>query len=260
MCNQSQRIHEKAAVGFELAADTYERGRPAYPASAVTFLARVLKVSARSRIVELGAGTGKFTRLLAASGATVIAVEPVAAMRRKLVELLPHITVFDGTAESIPADDSTADAVVAAQAFHWFGARESLGEIQRVLKPGGGLGLLWNVRDESVDWVRELTRIVEPFTGSTPRYKPLDWMEAFRDFPQFSRLERAEFSHSEKSTPAATVDRVASISFIAALPVAERRAVLARVAAMLQKNAQTRDRQRINFPYCTHVYWCRKLS
>jgi SAM-dependent methyltransferase len=258
MSNPSPRIHEKAAVGFELAADTYERGRPAYPASAVAFLARVLNLSAGSRIVELGAGTGKFTRLLAASDATVIAVEPVAAMRRKLVELLPDITILDGTAESIPVDDSSADAVMAASAFHWFRARESLGEIHRVLKPGGGLGLMWNVRDESVDWVRELTRIVEPFTGSTPRYKSLDWMEAFRDFPQFSPLERAEFSHSEISTPAAIVDRVASISFIAALPVAERQAVLAQVAAMLQSNALTRNRERIDFPYRTHVYWCRK--
>ena len=123
MPSSDRRIHKMASAGFQLAAESYERGRPGYPDAAVAHLVDVLGLTAGSRVVELGAGTGKFTKRLLDTGAEIVAVEPVEAMRGKLQELLPSVHVVDGTAEAVPLPDANAVAVVAAQAFHWFRAQ-----------------------------------------------------------------------------------------------------------------------------------------
>jgi ubiquinone/menaquinone biosynthesis C-methylase UbiE len=256
MAEAQGRIHEQASIGFQRAADAYERGRPEYPAQAVEHLVEVLKIAAGSHVVELGAGTGKFTKALLATGAELVAVEPVEAMRRKLVEMVPNVRVVDGTAEAIPLADASVDAVVAAQAFHWFRGAEALAEIHRVLKPGGGLGLIWNARDESAGWVRGLTRIIEPYEGSAPRYKSLEWRRAFESGRLFSSLEKAEFAHAQTIPTHAIEDRIASISFIAALPDSTRGAVLEQVRELVRTEAGTRGLTEIDFPYRTDVYTC----
>ena len=101
------------------------------------------------RVLDLGAGTGKFTKYLLATGAEVVAVEPVVAMRERLTAAFPRVRALSGQAEAIPLGDATVDAVVCAQAFHWFATPAALAEIVRVLRPGGQLGLIWNVRDET---------------------------------------------------------------------------------------------------------------
>src|SRR5687768_6626315 len=116
------RIHDIAARGFERGAADYEEGRPGYPAAVV----EAIGVSAGFDAVDLGAGTGKFTRLLATAGASVVAVEPVEAMRLVFREVLPNVEVVDGTGESIPLPDASADVVTAAQAFHWLDAERAL--------------------------------------------------------------------------------------------------------------------------------------
>jgi ubiquinone/menaquinone biosynthesis C-methylase UbiE len=250
------RIHEQASIGFQRAADAYERGRPDYPTAAVEHLLRMLKIGPGARVVELGAGTGKFTKALVASGAEVVAVEPVEAMRRKLGELLPGISLVDGTAEAIPLAEDSVDAVVAAQAFHWFRTDEAVGEIHRVLKAGGGLGLIWNARDESSEWGRELTRIIEAHEGSTPRYKSFAWREPFDTGHLFSPLQKAEFPHVQTMSREALQDRVGSISFIAALPDTEREAVLNQVRELVGRDAGNRAESKISLPYRTDVYTC----
>ena len=112
-------------------------------------------------MLDLAAGTGKLTRLLAEGGADVVAVEPVAAMRAVLAEAMPEITVLDGTAETIPLGPASVDAVTVAQAFHWFDAEAALAEIHRVLRRGGGLGLIWNAMDSSPEWVAVLKELVQ---------------------------------------------------------------------------------------------------
>jgi ubiquinone/menaquinone biosynthesis C-methylase UbiE len=259
MKSQNARIHEQASIGFQRAADAYERGRPEYPAAAVEHLAHVLKIAAGSRVVELGAGTGKFTKALLTTGAEIVAVEPVEAMRRKLAEQLPGLPVVDGTAEAIPLPDASVDAVVAAQAFHWFRGEEALAEIHRVLKPGGGLGLIWNARDESLGWVRGLTQIIAPFEGAAPRYKSFQWKSAFESTGLFSPLETAEFTHVQTIPAEAIEDRVASISFIAALPDSTRAVVLEQVRELVRTDPAIRGRKHIDFPYRTNVFWCRTI-
>ena len=155
------RIHPAAGRGFEVAVEHYERGRPGYPDDAVTYLVRELGIGEGRDVLELGAGTGKFTELIVHTGARITTVEPVPAMRAALERNCPTVRVLDGTAEAIPAEDSAFDAVIAASAFHWFDGVRALPEIHRVLRPEGALGLIWNARDEASDWSERLTEIFD---------------------------------------------------------------------------------------------------
>jgi SAM-dependent methyltransferase len=249
-------IHEAAARGFAQAADAYERGRPGYPLEAVEHLCDALGIGPGRVILDLAAGTGKLTRLLAATGAELVAVEPVEQMRETLARALPEITALAGTAEGLLLAADSVDAVVVGSAFHWFHGDAALAEIHRVLRPGERLGLLWNVRDESVPWVAELTAIMEPYRGSAPRYRSGAWKEAFRRTAAFSPLRFAEFRHVHRLEPEAVVARVASVSFVAALPEHDRADVLARVRTLLARDPTTRGRDVVELPYRTDVWWC----
>ena len=143
-----QRWRERAG-SFGAAAEVYDRSRPSYPVEAVRW---ALPQDAR-RVLDLGAGTGKLTAVLLDLGLDVVAVEPSAEMRARIPA---RAEVLDGSAERIPLPDGSVDAVLAAQAFHWFDLDVALPEIARVLRPGGTLGVLWNERDESVEWVRRV--------------------------------------------------------------------------------------------------------
>ena len=155
------RINETAAIGFARSAEAYEEGRPGYPEAAL----EPLRLTPGMTVLDLAAGTGKLTRVLAASGASVIAVEPVAEMRAALPE---SVTALDGTAESIPLDPGSVDLVTVAQAFHWFDGPAALAEIHRVLSPGGRLALLWNRRGEDDPVNRAIDALIEPYRSGTP--------------------------------------------------------------------------------------------
>lgn len=256
MSNPDPRIDRTASIGFERAAAAYERGRPEYPEAAIRRLVEALRIGKESRVVELGAGTGKLTRAVARTGAEIVAVEPVDAMRRKLSAIVPQVSVLDGTAEAIPLSDSSVDAVIVAQAFHWFRVGRALAEIHRVLKPNGGVGLIWNVRDESVDWVRRLTAIIEPHETGVPQYRSMEWKREFDAAGGFSPLQTAQEAHDHCVTADEIVDRVASISFIAALSEPARRAVLDEVRELVRTHRETRNRPQIDLPYRTDLYWC----
>ncbi len=211
-------------------------------------------------MVDLGAGTGKFTKLLSTiTEAKIIAIEPVEGMRTKFASVLPNIEIQSGSAEQIPFLDNSIDAIVAAQAFHWFNGTRALPEIHRVLKPGGYLGLIWNVRDEARSWVAKLTKIIDPYEGGAPRYKSGKWNENFKTSQLFTVLNQAQYDHTQLGTPETVLDRVASISFISALPSQSRECVLDEVRSLLQSDPETKDQKNIEFPYQTDVFWCRKV-
>jgi len=248
-------INEAAARGFELEADAYDRGRPTYPEPAVAWLAGALGIGPGTTVVDLGAGTGKLTRLLAPLGAALTAVEPVAAMRARLVAALPAVRALDGTAESMPLPDGSVDAVTAAQAFHWFDDERALAEIQRVLRPGGRLGLVWNVRDESPGWPAELSAIIETHAGDTPRHRHGRWRDVFAATTLFGPLHQHSFEHVQEGDRSMVLDRVGSISFVAALAPAARQQVLAEVGGLLDRHPELRGRSTFALPYRTDVYW-----
>jgi SAM-dependent methyltransferase len=249
------QVHPSAAQGFAAAAGAYARGRPSYPAELLPWLTGNLGLGPGQTCVDLGAGTGKSTRLLAETGAEVIAVEPVAEMRDQLAAALPGIRVLEGTAQALPLAGAAMDAVVCAQAFHWFASTEALAEIHRVLKPGGRLGLVWNVRDESVDWVAALTEIFKPYGTGTPRYHTGQWRLPFTG-SRFTELQETCFPYEHVGSPREViVDRALSVSFIANLPAAERAKVEDRLLALLRHPA-LRGRETVAFPYQTHAYHC----
>src|SRR5262245_31375353 len=126
-------IHPAAAEGFGRGADTYVQGRPDFPPAALTWLRDDLELAPGKTAVDLGAGTGKFTQRLAQTGADITAIEPVAAMLGHLAGNLPKVKAIQGDAQHMPLADASMDAVVCAQAFHWFASLEALAEIHRVL-------------------------------------------------------------------------------------------------------------------------------
>jgi SAM-dependent methyltransferase len=251
-------VHPAAARGFGRGADTYVRGRPDFPDSALDWLRNDLGLRAGKTAVELGAGTGKFTQLLRETAASIVAVEPLAAMRERLARDLPGVTALPGAAQRIPLPDASADAVVCAQAFHWFATAEALAEIHRVLKPGAPLGLVWNVRDQSVGWVAELTRIMAPHEGDAPRYDHGEWRRVF-PAAGFGPLSERSFPHRHEGSPEQViVERVASVSFIAALDAATRAQVLDEVRGLIAATPALAGRASVAMPYVTRAYWCRR--
>lgn len=251
-----QGVHRSAAVGFERASDAYERGRPDFPAEAVAFVADRLALRPGTTLVELGPGTGKLTRLLGPTGARIVGIEPVAAMRAKLVANVPGVEAVDAFAEDLPLQDGSADAAVAAQAFHWFDGDRALGELARVLRDDGGLALVWNVRDEDTTWVRAMSELIEPFRGDTPSHRAMRWREAFERTDAFTPLVRTSFAYNHHTTPDRVVDRVLSISFIATLSDRQRGGVAEGMRRLLASDPTTAGREEIVFPYRTDVWAC----
>jgi SAM-dependent methyltransferase len=185
---------ERRRVSFGAAAELYDLSRPSYPVEAV----RWMLGDSPLRVVDLGAGTGIFSRLVSSFGHDVVAVEPDDGMRDRLAQLSPGVTVRSGSAEAIPLLDASVDAVVAAQAFHWFDNDTARAEIARVLRPGGVFAPIWNVRDESVEWVAALSSaaMLEGDGTTSQEYTKPEY--AFG--PRFTPAERAEFHHSTTQT------------------------------------------------------------
>lgn len=250
-------VHEAARQGFAKQAQAYARGRPDYPAALAGWLADTMGLGPGRLAIDVGAGTGKFTARLAATGARVVAVEPVDAMRAGIeAQRLPGVRAVAGTAQALPLPAGQADAVLCAQAFHWFARPEALDAFQRVLRPGGRLGLVWNVRDESVDWVAALTAIIAPYEGDAPRFHRGDWRQCF-PHPGFGPLVETRLPHEHVGPPAQViVDRFLSVSFIAALPDAERAQVRARIENLVATHPALRGRETVRFPYTTLMFHC----
>ncbi|MER7755314.1 methyltransferase domain-containing protein [Kitasatospora sp. NPDC097643] len=233
------------ARSFGVAAESYQHGRPGYPQA---LIGSAVPREAR-RVLDLGAGTGKLTRLLVEAGLEVVAVEPDGAMRAQLAAAVPKAAVREGWAERIPLPDGSVDAVVVAQAWHWFDPAVAVPEIARVLAPGGTLALVWNVRDESEPWAAELGALMHRSARQEIDTRPV--------LPApFGEAERLEIRWEHATTRAGIVDLVASRSYVIALPEAERARLLADVEELLATHPDLAGRDGIAMPYltrCTRV-------
>jgi SAM-dependent methyltransferase len=218
-----------ASIGFARSVAAYERGRPGYPPAAIDFLAARLRLGPGRTVIDLAAGTGKLTRPLLATGAEVVAVEPVAEMRAALPG---GALAVDGTAEAMPLTTASADAVAVAQAFHWFDGDAALAEIHRVLRPGGGLALVWNRRQMDDPLNRAIEELIAPYRGHPSAFHTGAWRAAFERTGLFGPLEERVFPNDQSLDADGLADRIASVSFVATLDEEERRELLRAVRAL----------------------------
>jgi SAM-dependent methyltransferase len=249
-------VHDVAASGFGAEADAYERARPSYPPDAVAWLCDALRITAGHAVADVAAGTGKFTRLLVPTGAWIVAVEPVAAMRARL----PRLPATAAAAEHLPFRDASLDAITVAQAFHWFDARAALQEFHRVLRPGGRLGLVWNARDRSVPWVDGIWSIMDRVEKRAPWRAHDEWREsAFVETSWFTPLTEATFHHEQVLTPDDVVERVRSVSHVAVLLPDRQAAVLDEVRSLLRSDPAIASRDELALPYRVDAYWAERI-
>ena len=208
----------RRALSFGAAAEAYAAARPTYPVDALRF---VLPPDAR-RVLDLGAGTGKLTSVLLDLGLDVVAVEPDDAMR-SLID--PRAQVLKGSAEDVPVADGSVDAVVVGQAWHWFDEALALQSVRRVVRPGGTLGLLWNVLDDSTGWPRDLADEI----GMEDRLSLVNDTDEQPTDATSGRWQRQLFPHRQAADAELVVSNLASRSIVIVMPDAERTIHLDRV-------------------------------
>jgi SAM-dependent methyltransferase len=242
-------MHRAAAAGFAASAPEYERGRPGYPEEAIACLSAELRLGEGRTVVDLAAGTGKLSRPLAATGARVIAVEPIEEMRALI---RPPIEAVEGSAEEIPLPAGSADGLTVAQAFHWFDGDRALAEIYRVLRPGGALALIWNRRRDDDELAAAVKEIIEPHRAGTPHHRTGDWRNVFESTILFGPLVEHRFPNSQELDAEGLAMRFGSVSFVAALPDEERNQVLERLRALAADGPATLN-------YVTELFTCRRL-
>jgi ubiquinone/menaquinone biosynthesis C-methylase UbiE len=229
--SQEQIARRAASFGGQAAA--YAAERPDYPEAAIRWVLEPVRTRTPLRVLDLAAGTGKLTQGLLRTGAEVIAVEPHEAMLAELHGLLPDVPALAGTAERIPLDDRSVDAIVVGQALHWFDLDRALPEMARVLTPGGVLGGLWNMEDHRVPWVKGF----QEASGRETRAGRAEFGPA----PHFAELEQEDFPHFQRRTAASLAATVGTHSHVLVLPDDEREQLMDRLLAYLSATPETAD-------------------
>ncbi|HEY7859182.1 MAG TPA: class I SAM-dependent methyltransferase [Candidatus Nanopelagicales bacterium] len=254
--------HETRRLSFGAEAGAYARFRPTYPREAIQWVLTAETVEV-TRVLDVGAGTGALTTVLVAEGLDVTAVEPDAGMRDQLAGALPGVSVLAGSAESVPLPDSSVDAVVAGQAWHWFEPGAAVAEFARVLVPGGILGLLWNLRDDSVPWVAALSGLIGG-EDTLRAARESDNVAAALRTPaslesagtvvstRFTEPERAVFAHQVSLTVDSLVGLVSTFSYVRLSP--RRDEVLAAVRDLATTHPDLAGRNTFELPYVTAAY------
>lgn len=221
---------------------------------------QVLDIGPGRRVLDVGAGTGMFTRLLAATGADVVPVEPVEQMRARLVEQLPHVQALAGTAEQLPVGDGSVDVIIAAQAWHWFDPDLTSAEFTRALRPRGGLGLIWNTYDRNVPWVAEYAALYDRHApADTPRHDDGRWLSRFAALPGWTLLTSCTHLNPWPTARQGLHERMLSSSWIAGLGPTEQGELVRDIDRLLERHPETAGREEIVLPYVTQAHWCRRL-
>ena len=233
---------------FGKAASDYTVGRPSYPPEAVRWAA-----GGCDSALDIAAGTGKLTAILSRVVEDVVALEPQHQMVLRLRGELPKVPVAEAVAEALPVADASVDLVTVAQAFHWFDEERVAPEIARVLRPDGGLALLWNVRDQRVSWVAEINVIAGSDNSQATRAR-------LRKLRGFSPFEVRKFEMVQEMDRHSLVALVRSRSSVASLPAQARDRVVTRVERLCDEHPDLAGRPRFSMPYVTEVYRAARLS
>ena len=243
----------RLAQSFGEIAAAYELGRPEYPDEALTFWDDCGAFERENFVLDLAAGTGKLTRLLPVI-CNLHAVEPLTQMRAEFSRAVPDVEVLDGTAEQIPFADCTFDAVLVGQAFHWFDPQVALDEIARVLKPGGGVGMIWNTDDiDAASWLVDVadekrSAVESPVIGEHPVVEIIDANSGFGPAETFEC--RWEHFTSVEGVLADMLSR----SYVSVRPPEERLALLTRTRQAIERQFGS-DVKTIPHPYRTTTIW-----
>jgi SAM-dependent methyltransferase len=242
-----EELLQRRARSFGDVAGAYQRARPSYPRAAVEWL---LRPAPGRAVVDLAAGTGKLTGVLVRAGCDVDAVEPLPEMLAELRAAHPKVRALEGSAERIPVADASRDAVLVAQAFHWFEAHPALQAIARVLRPGGILGLLWNLRDDRVPWVAALTAALGGAGDVLSASRRLGH-EPLLDCPSFESLQRREFPNLERFSRSRLLDWARSTSSVAVMEPSEREQLLESLERLCDTHPALRGRDEFEVPFVT---------
>lgn len=242
--------YQDRRLSFGANAVGYATYRPTYPVEAVRWM---LDGRTGQRVVDLGAGTGALTQVLVAEGHDVVAVEPDAGMLAALQVELPDADARLGAAEDLPLPDGSVDAVLAAQAWHWFDPDLAPAEFARVLRPGGSVGLVWNIRDDEHGWMADLHEIVGGEDSIRARRGPDFLADVLGE--RFAPLESEHFPNPVRHTPDSLVGLVSTFSYVCTRPDAEQ--VYARVRELAETHPDLAGQESFDLVYVTAAYRAR---
>ncbi|MGH7133811.1 MAG: class I SAM-dependent methyltransferase [Phycisphaerales bacterium] len=214
--NPTGRFSDRAA--------DYVKYRPGYPAAAIDAVLAGLAEPAKLVAVDIGAGTGISSRLLAERGVRVIGVEPNAAMR-EAAEQHERVEMRGGTAEATGLGDASVDLVLCAQAFHWFRQNEALAEFARVLKPGGRVALVWNDRDNDDPLTGGYNRAILAASENHPAARRFPRPEVLFESKLFAQARERPFAYTQDLNEAGLIGRATSASYVPKSGVAYERLV-----------------------------------
>jgi len=238
------------ALSFGAAAAEYDQFRPSYPIEAVRW---AVGAPPPTEVVDLGAGTGKLTRVLLAAGYEVTPVEPDEGMRAQLAASTEGTTALAGFAEAVPLPDGSADAVVAGQAYHWFDRERAHPEIARLLRPGGHFGAIWNHRDAREPWVAEISRITHDTPDNRGDFDPEPTV-ALKLTDQFGAVERKEFTYHEVRTPETLVAMISTRSYFLTATPRRQAEIVAGVHELIATHPDLAGRESFELPYRVIVF------
>ena len=231
-------MSDPQGLAFDTLAEDYDKGRADWPPE-------VADGVDGETVLDLGAGTGKLTRVLVERFPEVIAVEPTEGMRAVLERNVPAATVLAGSAERIPLDDASVDGAFVFDAYHWFDSESATRELARVLRPGGTLVVGFHTwrrgfeparPDEAVELIEEAyTRLPAP---GGPKVESGAWKDGFADAP-FTPFEERTLDFDATFTREGVAGYYVSTSSMGALPEDERLALRARLVDLLPDRTYT---------------------